>query len=170
MPGDDLDFGAESLNKVRKDKNARLKMLAGLGIAAVVGGFLIVVILLATGGKLTWGEGLGRELRYGVNYRLFYASSVTKEEAKKLADYLKRTPLLEAPNTHVTRSGETYVVSFFVYEDDAKDADVLETLETARREMQAKVFPGSKVEFHLCDPIIGDGRHSFVVYRKLESD
>jgi len=94
---------------------------------------------------------LGTQLRFGQN-RLIYTSSVSSEEARKLAKFLTLTNFPKSRAVLLlNKCCDTYEVKLVVGGGVMPDQPAVELCKMAGQVLSEHVFDGGKVYIHLCD-------------------
>lgn len=95
---------------------------------------------------------LGTELNFN-KAQLFYTSTVTKDEAERLGNYLVKQGLFgDNPMTvQLNKSGNTYQFRMVGKEGIDRDPDVINSLKELNELISENVFNSSPVETHICN-------------------
>ena len=120
---------------------------------------LAVFALLQAGCSSKSAPQWGKSIEYGSKGTLYYASGVTEQEARKLADYLSKLKSAqgELRPFRLTKENGVYQVRAVtdreVFEKEVP-ADQMGPVDAARllaEDISGEVFNGAKVEWHFCD-------------------
>lgn len=85
---------------------------------------------------------------------LFYASSVTEAEARKLGEYLLKAGFFQKEKkgtVQLNKEGEIYQFRMVVKEGMEKDMEFIKTAGMFAAEISRDVFEERPLEIHLCD-------------------
>ena len=106
----------------------------------------------ALGGALGSGQGLGKRLDLSGS-DLYYASSVTTAEAKRLRRHLLETQTFdEAAGTfQLNKEGSKYQFRMMVQPRAENDQQTVFASDALGMRLSGAVFGGKVVEVHLCD-------------------
>lgn len=113
-----------------------------IGVAKVCNGLVL----------LTGATKYGMVLEFN-HADLYYTSTVTREEAKQLGDYLVKQKFFDGRHVSVqlTKAGDTFQFRFPVKADYLKNKSYLAEIRAMDVELSKNVFHGAPVEVHLCD-------------------
>ena len=106
------------------------------------------VFFLVSGCSLFWGKRL--EFNGG---ELYYTSSVTREEADRLGDYLVEAGFYDGneKTAQLTKTGTTYEFRMVVKKGIDEDEEFIGIAKIFAEELSRNVFNGSQVDIHFCD-------------------
>jgi hypothetical protein len=85
---------------------------------------------------------------------VYYTGYVQKADAERVRDYFQKAGLFAVPHTIsvvLSRTGEGYVVSFFIAADHFHDAELIAELNQHRRRMSSELFGGHPVIVQMCE-------------------
>jgi len=114
--------------------------------------FFVIILVLITyeeffnyGTELTFNKG-----------QLFYTSSVSKEEAKKLGKYLVEQDFFDGneKTVQLNKAGNTYQFRMVAKKGVEKDPVIIPSMKQFCRELSWNVFDGARVEIHLCNSLL----------------
>jgi hypothetical protein len=134
----------------RQDATWKAAVFGVLGAAVFFGIGLGGVQLYATLYNARWGKNVD----FGQGQEVFYAKGATKDEARKLGQFLQRIKYFSGQrpaSVQVARDGERYIVSFVLQPGAWAQPDVLASAAQLRVAIAAEVFEGKPVEVRLCD-------------------
>ncbi len=85
---------------------------------------------------------------------VYYLEPVTKPEAEKLAQLLKKIRYFDGKHKSIQmlRKGTLTQLRFVVHADAEKNPKTLPAFKQLGTNIQTALFPKGKVEVHLCDP------------------
>jgi hypothetical protein len=96
-------------------------------------------------------------LNYGSRQEVFYRKGTSAEEAHQLATALKDLGYFQgmgAATVALSKSGDTYIVSFCVRAQVWEDEETIALFEELRKDISSRAFAGQPVEVRLCDSLM----------------
>jgi hypothetical protein len=96
-------------------------------------------------------------LNYGSGQEVFYRKGTSAEEAHQLATALKDLGYFQgigAATVALSKSGDTYLVSFCVRAQVWEDEETIALFEELRKDISSRAFAGQPVEVRLCDSLM----------------
>jgi hypothetical protein len=150
------------INDVRSrhlDEDQHLKQIAkrgGTSIGSSIGifvGFIALDFAMASvAGMIFAPMTLGQKMMFNRG-ELYYTSSVSEPEARKLGDYLVKNRFFDGSpkSVQITRSNGTIQFRMVVLKGMDKNPQYVQTATRFSQELSRDVFGGETVELHLCD-------------------
>jgi len=95
----------------------------------------------------------GEKVEFG-DSEVYYKDPATQAEAQKLGEFLEKNGYFgkdKGNSVQLKKENDTYQVRFAVKEDAWKEAKYKLAFMLMRFQLKTAVFPGEKVEVHLCD-------------------
>ncbi|MDP8216533.1 MAG: hypothetical protein P9L98_04380 [Candidatus Kaelpia imicola] len=95
----------------------------------------------------------GRSIKYKGS-DLYYTSKITKDDAKRLGDYLFEAGFFHEDfkgSSQITKDNDTYQFRIVVNESSLNDKDFIKNAAMFAATISKGVFDGNQVEIHLCD-------------------
>jgi hypothetical protein len=95
----------------------------------------------------------GKKLKYG-NNEVYYTTSVTEEQAKKLGDYLEKAKFFTGDrrkSVQLDKSADTFLFRMVVMDKFLNDPAYIESGKTSITELSQNVFDMKPVVIHFCD-------------------
>jgi hypothetical protein len=130
-------------------------MRAGLVCAGCSAGVILAAYLVFVG--FATDKSSDGHLYYGSGQEVFYRKGTSADEAHRLATALQELGYFQGLNPAtvvLSKSGETYIVSFCVRAQVWEDEEAITVFEELRRDISTNAFAGHPVEVRLCDSLM----------------
>jgi hypothetical protein len=137
----------------------------------------LAIVILPFSGVFRKAEGLGERLQVrpdegGNSYEIFYLKGATRDEAKKLADYLRPLGYFDGNNgatVQIEKRDSDCVVSFVLQDGAWMDPEILKSFRELRSSLSREVFDSEPVVIQLCERkvVVRAGRYLDLTVRKI---
>ena len=120
--------------------------------SAIAGAILIGLIVAGVLWRLNRTTPYGKTLQFN-GIQLFYTSSVTRSEAKKLGKYLSDNGFADgnAKSVQLNRSGDTYEFRMVIKEGVEQNQEYIAMFQQLCLKLSDTLFSNAPVDVHFCD-------------------
>jgi hypothetical protein len=139
---------AESVRTVVKSRQRRwLQVVVGVGVIFIGAAKFLNGLVLLTGATK---YGILMEVNHG---NLYYTSAVSRDDAKRLGDFLVRQEIFDGRqiSTQLTKIGQTVLVRFPVKPEVEMNENYIASVHDLGVQISQQVFQGAPLEVDLCD-------------------